>query len=568
MSLRSALRSLHTHPPNRVQALQFELVPPSSPPLPTDPADYIALFRALLSCFCTTTIAKMNFAIFGPFTSSSCSSFPTATSSSSRKRSHVSFAEYKARPTKRARRSIRSRRRLCRVHLAIVSTAVHPPHLPAQSASTSVLSSFRRSSGTMMAQDEDVYLTAGDDLHVVLPFVEDVHTEEDYPMSHDAYSPPAAPTIPQASAPTAVNSVTPAAIASVASASPEPIYIEDDIRGLASWNLDCVTIGRPELSEHAPSAAEHCTDAATADLVPAAESDSQSTAVSQDRVVGDPSTVGPVAAAALATVSSSDWTAVVVTSQDRVVDEVSTIDPIASPALPSSNSTGVMAPQDRAGHDEDSDKPAPDKGKARQVIPDLFETPLPDSPALVQGPNPFLLIVPVLWWALCNEESSDSPASTSGWVGVEECVRPSSMGPGTRVTPARSTPTKTLQGANRVAVWAQEDEEGEEARQGERAAFRWKSSGDDRPQPQEAVTARQLRAAPGPSFSTSPGGQSAHSSPLPTCSIRYNFARARVHHQTLFCIVSTLDLSIQCSIYFFHYFLIISGPIAPLLLDP
>jgi hypothetical protein len=72
-------------------------------------------------------------------------------------------------------------------------------------------------------------------------------------MSHDAYSPPAAPTIPQAPAPTAVNSVTPAAIASVASASPEPIYIEDDIRGLASWNLDCVTIGRPELSEHAPA---------------------------------------------------------------------------------------------------------------------------------------------------------------------------------------------------------------------------------------------------------------------------------------------------------------------------
>jgi hypothetical protein len=91
--------------------------------------------------------------------------------------------------------------------------------------------------------------------------------------------------------------------------------------------------------------------------------------------------------------------------------------------------------------------------------------------------------------------------------------------------------------------WAREAEEGEEARQGERAAFRWKSSGG--PQPQEAVTARQLRAAPGPSFSTSPDGQSAHSSPLPTCSIRYNFARARVHHQALFCIVSTLDLSVR-----------------------
>ncbi|KAJ7910495.1 hypothetical protein B0H13DRAFT_2012283 [Mycena leptocephala] len=47
MSLRSALRSLHTHPPNRVQALQFEFTPPSSSPLPTGPADYIALFRAL-----------------------------------------------------------------------------------------------------------------------------------------------------------------------------------------------------------------------------------------------------------------------------------------------------------------------------------------------------------------------------------------------------------------------------------------------------------------------------------------------------------------------------------------
>jgi hypothetical protein len=47
MSLRSALRSLHTHPPNRVQALQFEFTSPSSPLLPTGPADYIALFRAL-----------------------------------------------------------------------------------------------------------------------------------------------------------------------------------------------------------------------------------------------------------------------------------------------------------------------------------------------------------------------------------------------------------------------------------------------------------------------------------------------------------------------------------------
>ncbi|KAJ7858975.1 hypothetical protein B0H13DRAFT_2356289 [Mycena leptocephala] len=136
MSLRSALRSLHTHPPNRVQALQFELVPPSSPPLPTDPADYIALFRALTPLLLLYHYHRQNeFRHFRPFTSSSCSSFPTATSSSSRKRSHVSFAEYKARPTKRARRSIRSRRRLGRVHLAIVSTAVHPPHLPAQSAS-------------------------------------------------------------------------------------------------------------------------------------------------------------------------------------------------------------------------------------------------------------------------------------------------------------------------------------------------------------------------------------------------------------------------------------------------
>jgi hypothetical protein len=47
MSLRSALRSLHTHPPNRAQALKFEFTPPSSLPLPTGPADYIALFRAL-----------------------------------------------------------------------------------------------------------------------------------------------------------------------------------------------------------------------------------------------------------------------------------------------------------------------------------------------------------------------------------------------------------------------------------------------------------------------------------------------------------------------------------------
>ncbi|KAJ7858976.1 hypothetical protein B0H13DRAFT_2356290 [Mycena leptocephala] len=370
-------------------------------------------------------------------------------------------------------------------------------------------------------------------------------------MSHDAYSPPAAPTIPQAPAPTAVNSVTLAAIASVASASPEPIYIEDDIRGLASWNLDCVTIGRPELSEHAPSAAEHCPDAATADLVPAAESDSQSTAVSQDRVVGDPSTVGPVAAAALATVSSSDWTAVVVTSQDRVVDELSTIDPIASPALPSSNSTGVMAPQDRAGHDEDSDKPAPDKGKARQVIPDLFETPATPSPTRLhssRGPTPSCsftcALVGVMQRRVVRQPCVDVR------MGGEECVRPSSMGPGTRVTPARSTPRRRVRvPTGSKGRWSArvgpEDEEGEEARQGERAAFRWKSSGDDRPQPQEAVTARQLRAAPGPSFSTSPGGQSARSSPLPTCSIRYNFARARVHHQTLFCIVSTLDLSVR-----------------------
>jgi hypothetical protein len=46
----------------------------------------------------------------------------------------------------------------------------------------------------------------------------------------------------------------------------------------------------------------------------------------------------------------------------------------------------------------------------------------------------------VPWWTLCNEESSDSLASTSGWAGVQDRTT-TSMGPGTRATPARSTTT-------------------------------------------------------------------------------------------------------------------------------
>ncbi|KAJ7912907.1 hypothetical protein B0H13DRAFT_2326831 [Mycena leptocephala] len=164
-------------------------------------------------------------------------------------------------------------------------------------------------------------------------------------------------------------------------------------------------------------------DAVTADLVPAAESDSQSTAV----------------------LKIAWWT----THRPWPGNSSGTSESGSIAAPPSSNSTGVMAPQDRAGDDEDSDEP--DKGKARQVIPDLYETPPTpslDSPALVQGANPFLLTVPLPWWVLCNEESSDNLPSTSGWAGVQDRTT-TSMGLGTRATPARST-MKTRQGANGV----------------------------------------------------------------------------------------------------------------------
>ncbi|KAJ7923756.1 hypothetical protein B0H13DRAFT_2316112 [Mycena leptocephala] len=464
----------------------------------------------------------MNYAIFDPFTSSFSSSsllrllliLPQAFSASFE-------AEYEARPTKRARRSIRLRRRTYRSSSSTSSTSSTSSYLCAVDQRPLLIPPVPRGLHRHTFEDEAVYLTPVDDLHVC-PYVEDVQIDEDHPI----------PTT------TAVNSVTPPP-SHQSPSSPEPIYIEDDIRGLASWNLDCVRIGRPELSEHAPSAAEHFPDAATADLVPATESDSRSTTVSQDRVVDDPST----------------WARRVGTSIDRRPGSIA--------ALPSSNSTGVMAPQERAGDDEDSDKPAPDKGKARQFIPDLYETPPTpslDSPALFQGANPFLLTVPLPWWALCNEEYSDNLPSTSGWAGVQDRTT-TSMGPGTRATGAISYKGASgWQRGQRVVgarERAREDEEGEEARQGERAAFRWKSSGDDRPQPQEAVTARQLRGATGPSVSTSPGGQSVY----PTSFANSPQPPSHVLSQYLNII---LDL-------FLSFRLIISGPdspAAPSHLDP
>jgi hypothetical protein len=59
-------------------------------------------------------------------------------------------------------------------------------------------------------EDEAVYLTPVDDLHVVYPYVEDVQIDEDHPMSDD-YSPPTVPTAPQV--PAVVEPVTPVAVA-------------------------------------------------------------------------------------------------------------------------------------------------------------------------------------------------------------------------------------------------------------------------------------------------------------------------------------------------------------------
>ncbi|KAJ7490741.1 hypothetical protein FB451DRAFT_1389507 [Mycena latifolia] len=61
-----------------------------------------------------------------------------------------------------------------------------------------------------------------------------------------------------------------------------------------------------------------------------------------------------------------------------------------------------------------------DKGKAREVVPDLVLTPAsppPLSPALVQGANPFLLSVPLTPFATASQECGAGP---SGWAAKDD----------------------------------------------------------------------------------------------------------------------------------------------------
>ncbi|KAJ7912908.1 hypothetical protein B0H13DRAFT_2326832 [Mycena leptocephala] len=115
-------------------------------------------------------------------------------------------AEYEARPTKRARRSIRLRRRSSfstSLTSSTPSTSFYlfgldqrplliPPvfrHHEGARFLTSFKANYHRRIPPGLHrhtfEDEAVYLTPVDDLHVVYPYVEDVQIDEDHPMSDD-----------------------------------------------------------------------------------------------------------------------------------------------------------------------------------------------------------------------------------------------------------------------------------------------------------------------------------------------------------------------------------------------
>ncbi|KAJ7621976.1 hypothetical protein DFH06DRAFT_769572 [Mycena polygramma] len=200
----------------------------------------------------------------------------------------------------------------------------------------------------------------------------------------------------------------------------QTITLEDDIAGLIYWNALCDKASHG--SQHAPSAGT-LAPATTSSPAPTVAA----TPVSSTSAVPPPAGSAVLAQCEVQCEEEED----VAQGEEEAEDEV------------------VEGPVKTA---DDEVQSSANKGKAREIVPQLTLTPaspLISSLVIPQGVNPFLLSSPVHCWMPWDEGGAEAEeASSSGWAGVTTgSDGTASMGPGKRLTPTR---TKRASGSKRT----------------------------------------------------------------------------------------------------------------------